>query len=134
MKPEIHKMKVEKYGSFLFCPEKKTLCFGTDTEDGSCKHKSCLLDDPAYLKKQAEIEKRIAVNARREQERRKTEKHDPPAPIRRQRKSAADMIREQIKNKERFAHTLYKENKPKKGDAVMHEVMILQSKLRRVEK
>lgn len=132
MKPEIRKMKMEKYGSILFCPEKNTLCFGTDTEDGNCKHEHCLLDDPAYLKKQEEIEERIAVNARREQERRKTEHHDPPAPIRRQRKSAADMLREQIERKERFARTLYRENKPRRADAVMHEVMALQAKLRKL--
>lgn len=132
MKPEIRKMKMEKYGSILFCPEKSVLCFGTDTDDGSCRHKSCLLDDPAYLKKQNEIKERIAVNARREQERRKIEHHDPPAPIRRQRKSAADMLREQIERKERFARTLYRENKPRRADAIMHEVMALQAKLRKL--
>ena len=132
MNPEIREERVKKYGSFLFCPEKNTLCFGTDTEDGSCKHKSCLLDDPAYLKKKAQIAARIEENDRRERERRKAERLNPPAPIRRQRKSAADMLREQIERKERFARTLYRENKPRRADAVMHEVMILQTKLRKL--
>lgn len=132
MKPEIREERVKKYGSFLFCPEKNTLCFGTDTEDGNCKHEHCLLDDPAYLKKKAQIAVRIEENDRREREERRREAQAPPAPIRRQRKSAADMLREQIERKERFARTLYRENKPRRADAVMHEVMVLQAKLRKL--
>ena len=48
-------------------------------------------------------------------------------------KSAADMLREQIERKERFARTLYRENKPRKADRVMHEVMTLQAKLRKLD-
>lgn len=132
MNPEIRKMKVEKYGSFLFCPEKEVLCFGIYTPDGSCKHKSCLLEDQAYIKKQKEIDERIRENDRREREERRREAQEHLAPIRRQRKSAADMLREQIERKERFARTLYRENKPRKADRVMHEVMTLQAKLRKL--
>lgn len=133
MKPEIRKMKVEKYGSFLYCPAKDVLCFGTDTEDGTCRHDICLLDDPKYVKQQEQIEQRRKANAKREREERLKEIKDPPAPIRRQRKGAADVIREQIDRKERFARTLYRENKPRKADRIMHEVMTLQAKLRRLD-
>lgn len=132
MDPEIRKMKVEKYGSFLFCPDKRVLCFGTYTSDGSCKYENCLLEDPAYIKKQKEIDERIRENDRREREERRREAQEPPAPARHQRKSAADMLREQIERKERFARTLYRENKPRKGDRIMHEVMTLQAKLRKL--
>lgn len=134
MKPEIRKEKVEKYGSFLFCPDRQNLCFGCDTDDGSCKYSSCLLDDPAYIKKQAEIEERRKENNRREIEKRKREAADPPAPVRRQRRSAVDILKEQIERKEAFARKLYRENKPRKADAVMREVMGLQAKLRKANK
>lgn len=133
MNPEIRKMKVEKYGSFLFCPDKRVLCFGTYTPDGSCKYENCLLEDPAYIKKQKEIDERIRENDRREREERRREAQEPPAPARHQRKSTADMLREQIERKERFARTLYRENKPRKGDRIMHEVMTLQAKLRKLD-
>lgn len=134
MKPEIRKEKVEKYGSFLFCPERECLCFGCNTNDGSCKHPSCLLNNPEYIKKQEEIEKRRKENESREREERKRKTADPPAPIRRQRKSAIDMLKEQIERKEAFARKLYRENKPRKADAVMREVMGLQAKLRKANK
>lgn len=133
MDPEIREERVKKYGSFLFCPEKNTLCFGTDTEDGNCKHEHCLLEDPAYIKKQKEIDERIRENDRREREERRREAQEPPAPARHQRKSAADMLREQIERKERFARTLYRENKPRRADVVMHEIMTLQAKLRKLD-
>lgn len=134
MNPEIRKMKVEKYGSFLFCPNKEVLCFGTYTPDGSCKHGKCLLEDPAYLKKQKEIKKNMEENNLREQARRKAEHDDPPAQIRRQQKSKIDMLREQVRKKEELAKKLYHDNKPKRGDAVMHEAMLLQGKLRKIER
>lgn len=133
MKPEIHKEKVKKYGSFLYCPQRDCLCFGCDTDDGTCGRQTCCLDDPEYIKLQKRIKENMRINARKEREEREAEKKNPPAPIRRQRKSAADVLREQIARKEALAVRLYRENKPKKADAVMREAMALRAKLRRLK-
>lgn len=134
MKSEIRKEKVEKYGSFLFCTYKGCLCFGCYTDDGSCKYELCLLDNPKYIQKQAEIEQRIKENDLREREERKHKQENASAPIRIQRKTTKDLLEEQIKIKENYARRLYRTNKPKKGDSVMREIMILNAKLKKLEK
>lgn len=133
MKPEIRKERVEKYGSFLFCPKKNTLCYGTYTRDGSCKHEKCLLEDPAYIKKQIEIEQRIKENHLREIEERNRKDESPPAPIRRQTKSKIELLEEEIRNKENYARSCYRHNNPKRGDAAIHEVIRLQAQLRKIK-
>lgn len=54
MKEEIRKERVNKYGSFLYCPAKGCLCFGRET-DQKCKYPTCLLDDPEHLALQQRI-------------------------------------------------------------------------------
>lgn len=133
MQAEIRKERVEQYGSFLFCPDKNTLCFGRDSEDGNCKHPSCLLEDPEYIRKREEIEKRMKENNLREIEERGHKDETPSAPIRRQTKSKKELLEEEIKSKEAYARSLYRNNKPKRGDEVILEVIRLQAELRRLK-
>ena len=91
------------------------------------------MDDPEYVAHIKKVEHNLKLALEREKQEREREKHEPPAPVRRQRKSAADMLREQIERKERLARTLYRENKPRRADVVMHEIMTLQAKLRKLD-
>lgn len=121
MDEKIRKARFEKYGSFLFCPAKSTLCFGRIT-DGECKHSTCLLDDPEYQL----LQKRIAENQRKNQQR----EHEEPPKIRRQTKTRIEILEEQIKRKDEEARAAYRANYPKEGDRIINEVICLQGLLR----
>lgn len=121
MDEKIRTERFEKYGSFLFCPKRKVLCFGRDTDE-ECKHASCLLDDPEY---QA-LQKRIAENQRKNQQR----EHEEPPKIRRQTKTRIEILEEQIKRKDEEARAAYRANYPKEGDRIINEVIRLQGLLR----
>lgn len=129
--------RAKRKGSFFKCLERNCLCECIDNAAEVCRRKHegkcCILDDPEYVAHIKKVEHNLKLAFEREKQEREREKHDPPVPIRRQRKSAADMLREQIERKERFARTLYRENKPRRADAVMHEVMTLQAKLRKLD-
>lgn len=54
MNPEIRKERVKKYGSFLFCPKRSTLCTGRNSNK-ECIYENCILDSPEYIKLQETI-------------------------------------------------------------------------------
>ena len=128
MQPEIRKARVEKYGSFLYCPDRDTLCFGRYTEDGSCKHESCILDDPEYKDLQERIEKNRILNAQAEKK-----KEEPPAPIRRQTINREQQLIDEIKHKEEKAAWLYKKNWPGPADNAMYEAAMLKNQLLKIQ-
>lgn len=134
MQPEIYKERVKKYGSFLWCPERSISCFGIDTPDGTCKHRVCLLEDPRYLAEQKKIAENIRRNAEREKAEREKEKMDPPAPIRKQNKTRAEILRAKIKEKERLAERLYAQNRPDKAEDVIFEIKQLSYQLKQEER
>ena len=126
MNPEIQKSKVEKYGSFLHCPDRNRLCFCCNTEDGTCGRASCILDDPEYIALQERIEKnRIRNQTEKDQE---VEETPPPQ------KSRAQIIRGEIAKLENYARKYYRTNRPKKGDEVIGQIMMLQRELNALER
>lgn len=127
------KERVAEYGSFLYCPDKDTICSAMDNDDGICRRTLCYLEDPEYLKRQERIRRNVEANARQEREKRIKENEVPPAAIRRQIKSSAQILEEQIRRKEEKARRLYRANKPRAADSVMREVMTLQARLRKVK-
>lgn len=129
MQPEIRKERVMKYGSFLYCPIKDTLCCGRDTEDGACGYDTCILDDPSYIEKQKKIEENRRRNEAKNEASREEEKN---IYIRRQTKTKEDLIREELVKLENKAAYLYRKNKPKAADSVMHDVVKLRNKLIRM--
>lgn len=133
MQPKSRKQRIEEYGSFLFCPEKDTLCFGMDNPEGICERALCFLEDPEYIAQQKRIAKTMEENVRKEQAEREREKLKPPAPIRRQTKTKAQYLQEKIQYKEEKARSLYRANKPKAADSIMHEVTILRGKLQKMK-
>lgn len=133
MQAEIRKERITKYGSFLWCPERNTLCFGINTPAGTCKYSRCLLDDPAYIAKQAEIDRRIQENARRERLEKAQGKIDKEKQIiRRQTQTREELIEKEIAYAEAKARRLYRDNKPRAADLLMHKVMKLNAELRKM--
>lgn len=62
MREDIRKARVEKYGSFLFCPDRNVLCFGMYNEYGICSRTPCCLDDPEYVTKKEQIAENVRHN------------------------------------------------------------------------
>lgn len=64
---------LDKYGSFLFCPERDTLCVHMDGMwMTGCERPQCILDDPEYQILQKRIEaNREAADAAARKERKK---------------------------------------------------------------
>jgi len=133
MQPEVRRERVEKYGSFLFCPKRETICFHINTPEGICERQICCKDDPEYIKQQNKIEENRRKNAEKEHLEREAEKLDPPTPIRRQTKSKIDLLEKTIAAKEKKAQQLYRSNKPKLADSMMQEVMILRRQLKQTK-
>lgn len=134
MKPEIRKMKVEKYGSFLYCPQKEVLCFGTDTDIGTCRYKECLLENPAYIKKQEEIARRIQENARRQRMKKAKENVERQKPIiRRQTKTKEDILNDKIERLEYKIQQAYRRGRTREGDALTRELLRLNAEMRKIK-
>lgn len=110
LNPEIREKRVKKYGSFLFCPMRSTLCFGRDT-DLECIHESCILDDPGYIK----LQERISENRKNAE-----------------RKMKLKALDQEIEEKENYAKRCYRNNEPRKGDRMVKEVISLQAQRRKV--
>lgn len=130
MQPEIRKARVEKYGSFLYCPDRDTICSFRESEDGSCRRsEGCVLDDPDDIALQERIEKNRIKNTQAEKEK----KEDMPAPIRRQTITREQQLIDEIKHKEEKAAWLYKRNWPGPADNAMYEAAILKNQLRKIQ-
>lgn len=127
------KERIEKYGSFLFCPKKERLCFAINNDEGICERAICYSDDPKWIAQQKRIEKNIEENAKRELEEKRKKKERLASPAV-QAKDAARSLKEKIKSKEEFARKLYRTNKPRAGDAVMHEAAVLRSRLAKLRR
>ena len=126
------KQTKKECSSFLYCPKKDNLCFGREFsgEGIECKYENCLLEDPEYIEQQKKIEIKRKENARREIEERKRQEETPPPA------KKTDLVKElagYIARREAMARRAYRENKPRKGDAIMHEVLILTGKLRKMK-
>ena len=131
---ELRKKHVEKYGSFLRCPERDTICSFMEEAlcgSGKCERDPCILDDPEYLKLQERIAKNVKLNAERMKKEREEEKRNPPAPIRTQNKTDDDLIREKIRRLEEESKLAYSRNRPKVGEWKLHEAIALRRQLRR---
>lgn len=134
MQAEIRKERIKKYGSFLWCPKRSTLCFGINTSEGTCKYSHCLLDDPAYIAKQAEIERRIQENARRERLEKAEEKAKRQKPIiRRQTKTKEEVLSEKIERLEHKIQQAYQKGRMREGDILTNELLRLNAEMRKIK-
>lgn len=133
MQPKTRKERIAEYGSFLLCPAKGVWCSEMDSDDGICRRVPCYREDAAYLAEQEKRERRMQENARREQEEREKERLSPPAPVRRQAKTRAQLLEEEIERKEAYAERLYRLSRPRAAGRVMGEAMALRRELRKVK-
>lgn len=118
---------VKKYGSFLYCPERDTLCAYQEEnvrKGTECAREPCILDDPGYI----ELKKIIERNRTAASQNRSTQ--EDAAPIRRQNKSRQDQLREEIQRLEREARLAYRRNRPKIGEQKQYKAMMLERELR----
>lgn len=130
MDPEVRKNKVKKYGSFLYCPDRATLCFCCNTENGTCERGSCILDDPEYISLQRRIEENRAKNAEEEKAARAAEKKEMKKPE----KSREQILKGEIAKFENFARKYYRNNNPKKGDEMIAKVIRMRGELNALER
>lgn len=115
---EARKEHLEKYGSILYCPERKTLC---SFRDGmwmtGCERESCILDDPDY---QALMEKQKRFRQKQVEEEQKRRREEQEAErIRDQRNQIQNYINRQqaeIQRLEEQSQRAYRNNWPKRGD------------------
>ena len=130
MDEKIRRERFEKYGSFLYCPARDCLCFGRET-DLECKHESCILDDPEYQALQKKIEENRKRNELEALQESSGTSHRQV--IRRQNKTDAEILEEQIRRKERYARACYRANQPRAGDNATYEIVRLRAKLRELK-
>lgn len=126
---------LNKYGSFLFCPERDTLCVHMDGMwMTGCERPQCILDDPEYQILQKRIEaNREAADAAARKERKKEEKS---APIRNQKnfiQSHKDRMMDEIHRIEEASRRAYSQNRPREGDTLFNRAWIMRGELRRFE-
>lgn len=121
--------RVKIYGSFLYCPKKDVLCSIMDSDDGICTKELCYRDDPVYLEREKEIEKRIRENSEAEWKERNKKQQE----VRPTKASKQQQLQEAIWRKTARAKKLYRQNKPKYADILMHEVMNMQGELNKLK-
>lgn len=123
---------IQKYGSFLYCPVRDTLCSNMEDEwktGNKCCRQPCVLDDPDYIAMTKRQE--IAVKKRMAKERKSREEEEDAAPIRMQRKTREEMLREKIRRLEKESTEAYRRNRPQIGHEKLNEAMILRGQLRK---
>lgn len=88
--------RVEKYGSFLFCPKREVLCMGHDYEgSGECLLDTCVLDDPNYQAQRERVKQRQKELWDKHHGDRKEEK-EAEANIRAQNKTSRELLQVKI--------------------------------------
>lgn len=128
MREDIRKERVKKYGSFLYCTHRDTICSYMDNELAICPRADCILDDPGYIALQERIAKNRLKNSRQteKEELYPARKEQKPKPMTRR-----EYLLEQIKRKEELSERLYRENKPKAADMVFRQAQIMKGELQK---
>lgn len=121
---------LDKYGSFLFCPERDTLCvFMEGMYLTGCERETCIKDDPEYQRLQERIEKNRQKNAQEHRQEKKAEKNDPAAPIRNQSK-AQESLKEQIEQLEKRAQNAWHRGRRNEAMTLENRAAIMRGKLK----
>lgn len=124
MREDIRRARVEKYGSFLYCPDRDTLCSFLDNELAICPRVQCILDDPEHKALERRIKRNRVIN----------EKNFVPEEkqtnIRTQNKTKQQTVQERIKREEALAERLYKKNRPNAAEAALMRARILKGELK----
>lgn len=134
MREDIRKERVAKYGSFLVCPQRDTLCSNMEERwktGCDCSLKPCILDDPEYIalkeKQKRNMQKRLI------EERELLEEEKNAAPIRRQTKTWEELQHRKIARLEAESRRAYRKNMTGTGERKLHEAIMMRKELRRRE-
>ncbi len=123
---------IAQYGSFLYCPERDVLCsYMEDTWKTGCRcsRRPCVLEDPEYISLKKRQEETVAQRSAAEKRYREEEKD--AAPIRMQSKSWEVLQEEKIRRLEEESRQAYRRNRPRVGEAKLHEAIMMRRELRR---
>ncbi len=121
--------RVEKYGSFLYCPKRDVLCMGHDyMGDGECLKETCLLDDPEYQEKERRIRERRKELWDKHHRQRKEEKA-AEANIRTQNKTSRELLAEGIERKKERMERCYARGWTRLADKLGRELAEMERKL-----
>lgn len=124
MREDIRQVRVKIYGSFLYCPDRDTLCFAMDNEYGICERGICCLDDPEY---QA-LQRRQKYNQKKNEERKRKEAEEERL-ARKNIKNQSGCVnrakQDQIQELEERSRQLYRQNKPDLAETAFLKAQIL---------
>ena len=133
---EQREQHLKKYGSFLYCPDRDTLCVHMDGMwMTGCEREGCILDDPEYIalkKKQERIAAERAAAERAEkmkerEERKNTQIRDQ----RNQIKSYEEIEMEAIRRLEEKSRQAFYHNKPEEGHTLFNRAGIRRQQLKK---
>lgn len=123
--------RVRKYGSFLYCPKRDTLCFGQDLDesDGTCPYKACVLDDPEWQARQERIKQRQQELWDKHNKNRKEEK-EAEKNIRTQNKTSREILLAKIERTREQMERNYRMGRTRSGDKLSLELAEMERRLR----
>ncbi|MCI9598563.1 MAG: hypothetical protein HFE75_15040 [Firmicutes bacterium] len=121
----------EKYGSFLYCPKRDTLCFGQDLDesDGTCPYEACVLDDPEWQARQERIKQRQKELWDKHHKNRKEER-EAAKNIRTQNKTSRELLAVEIERKKARMERCYRRGWTQQADKLGRELAEMERRLR----
>ena len=126
---------LDKYGSFLYCPERDTLCVYMDGKwPTGCELEVCIKDDPEHQQLEARIERNRARADEEARRRRQQEKNETKALIRNQSaqiKSYEQQRWDEIHRLEEQSAEAFRKNNPRRGETLFNRARIMRGDLRR---
>ena len=119
---------MKKYGSFLYCEKRDTLCVHMDGNWMiGCGRTMCILDDPEYIALQKRIEEnRIRASKRQE-------KKEQAAPIRNQKnmiRSHEQRLKDEIRRLEEESQEAFRDSRPADGETLFNRAQIMRGQLK----
>lgn len=112
----------------LYCEARNTDCMEMYLGGGICKRTTCVRDDPVYLEKERKKEER-RQELYQASLRHKKEEQEAAKKIRRQTRTKADQIREEITYKRGQMERYYTRGLTKLGDKASRELAALERRL-----
>lgn len=112
----------------LYCAAKNTDCMEIYLGGGTCKRATCVRDDPEYLAKEQAKEVRRRELYKKSL-RHKKEEQEAARKIRRQTRTKADQLREEITHKRRQMERYYTRGLTKLGNKASRELADLERRL-----
>lgn len=115
----------------LWCEDRHTDCFGMYGTD-HCQYAGCVLDDPKYIEKEEEKERRRQELYEKETGN-KAEEKVAATLIRRQTKTKVDILQDEVNYKRKQMERFYTRGMTRLGDKASRELAELERKLEKAK-